>query len=126
MRHAHRAYEADHAHLSMDEIVKIAHDAAPRRLDVTQLDSATGAIHWPVVLQDLRYIGDRDELDHLFKVSPMSAGLIDSDTYRGIYRSCEQLKTQLRANLKEYSANDFEDAMHFIESLRHEAQLPHG
>ena len=126
MRQAHRTYEADHTHLTMDEITKIAQDAAPKQLDVTQLDSATGVIHWPIILQDIRYIGARDELDHQFKVRSISAGSIDADSYRDIQGNCEQLKTQLRDNINEYSANDFEHARHFIENLEYEAKFPHG
>ena len=55
MRHAHRIYEADHSRLSLAEITKIAEDAAPKRLDITQVDSATGHISWPIVLDDTRY-----------------------------------------------------------------------
>jgi hypothetical protein len=126
MRHAHRAYESDRTHLTMDEITKIAQEAAPKRLDVTEIDSATGKIQWPIILQESPYASARDELDHLFQLRAVSAGPIDSDSYRDIHHQCEQLRAQLKANIKEYSARDFEQAKHFIDSLAYETRFPHG
>src|SRR6185369_10022854 len=67
MRQTHKAYVASNiTRLSTDELNKIAQDQAPKRLDVTQLDSTTGVIHWPIILQGSKYIAARDDLDRLF------------------------------------------------------------
>jgi hypothetical protein len=126
MRHAHRVYEADHMRLSMGEITKIAEDAAPKRLDLTQLDSATGHISWPIVLHDARYAKMRAELETLYRLRAITGGPIDAETYRSIQRACKQFKDELKANIQEYSANDFEHAKHFLDSLEYEVHFPRG
>jgi hypothetical protein len=126
MRQAHRAYEGDHSRLTMDEITKIAQDSAPKRLDITQLDSATGKIAWPTILQDARYASDCDQLETLYRLRATSTGPIDAETFRDIRNICEQLKAELKSNIKEYSVNDFEQGKHFLDSLGYEAHFPRG
>jgi hypothetical protein len=126
MRQAHRTYEGDHSRLTMEEITKIAEDSAPRRLDITQLDSATGKIAWPTILQDARYVSDCDQLDALYRLRATSTGPIDAETFRDIRNICEQLKSELKSNIKEYSVNDFEHGKHFLDSLGYEAHFPRG
>jgi hypothetical protein len=124
MRQAHRAYIADHTRLSMDEITKIAHDAAPKRLDAEQLDPTTGKIHWPIILQDPKYIEACDELDNLFKSRATISGFIGAESYRDINKGCDKLFGLLKSNIDEYSPNDFQQAKHFIDSLRYESKFP--
>ncbi|HVU90151.1 MAG TPA: hypothetical protein VHD36_22660 [Pirellulales bacterium] len=124
MRQAHRAYIADHTRLSMDEITKIAHDAAPKRLDAEQLDPTTGRIHWPIILQDPKYIDVCDELENLFKSRATISGFIGAESYRDINKACDRLMGLLKSNLDEYSPNDFEQAKHFVDSLRYESKFP--
>ena len=126
MRQAHRAYEANRTHLTMEEITKIAQDAAPKRLDIAQLDSTTGKITWPTILREARYNSDRDRLDTLYRLAPCQAVALDADTYREIWNASEHFKAQLKANLKDYSAKDFEQARHFLDSLRYEAHFSQG
>ncbi|HEY1598704.1 MAG TPA: hypothetical protein VGG64_03835 [Pirellulales bacterium] len=124
MRQAHRAYIADHTRLSMDEITKIAQDAAPKRMDAEQLDPHTGRVNWPIILQDAKYIDITDELDNLYKARATSSGFIGAESYRDINKATEKLMQSLKVNIDEYNANDYEKARHFIENLRYEAKFP--
>jgi hypothetical protein len=124
MRQAHRAYIADHTRLSMDEITKIAHDAAPKRLEAEQLDPTTGKIHWPIILQDPKYVEACDELDDLYKSRATISGFIGAESYRDINKACDRLMGMLKSNISEYSPNDFEQAKHFVDSLRYESKFP--
>jgi hypothetical protein len=124
MRQAHRAYIADHTRLSMDEITKIAHDAAPKRLDGEQLDPTTGKIHWPIILQDPKYIEACDELDNLYRSRATISGFIGAESYRDINNACDKLMQSLKTNIGEYTPNDFEQAKHFVDSLRYESKFP--
>jgi len=127
MRQTHKEYAAANiTRLSTDELNKIAQDEAAKRLDVTQLDSTTGVIHWPIILQDKQFIADRDDLDRLFKIRAMATGPIDVESYQDIHRTCERLQEQLKANIDHYRGSDFEHARHFVESLAHEGTLPNG
>jgi hypothetical protein len=124
MRREHRAYVADHTRLSMDEITKIANDAAPKRLDATQLDPTTGKIAWPIILQDPRYVALTDELENLYKSRAVASNFVGAENYQSINRTCEDLLNLLRANIDEYQPNDFIQARRFVESLRYESRFP--
>jgi len=126
MRQSHRAYVADHSRLSMDEITKIAQDASPKRMDDHQLDPLTGKVNWPLILQDPKYVEVTDELENLYKQRATSSGFIGAESYRDINKSCEKLMQLLKSNLDEYSAGDYEQARHFVESLRYESRFPSG
>ena len=124
MRREHRAYVSDHTRLSMDEITKIASDAAPERLDATQLDTTTGKIAWPIILQDPRYVVLTDELENLYKSRAIASNFVGAENYQNINKTCEDLLNLLKANIDEYQPNDFIQARRFIESLRYESRFP--
>ena len=126
MRQSHRAYVADHSRLSMDEITRIAQDAAPKRMDDHQLDPVSGKVNWPLILQDPKYVEVTDELDNLYKQRATSSGFIGAESYRDINKGCERLMQLLKANIDEYRAADYEQARHFIDSLRYESRFPAG
>jgi len=119
MRQAHRAYENSHARLSPDEAEKIAHAAHAPRLDATQLDPATGTIHWPALLDDVRYRQTREEIDQLYKSRAAAAGKIDAEGYLAINKACQGLLEQLQRHIDEYSPNDYLQARRFVEGLRY-------
>lgn len=56
----------------------------------------------------------------------ITGGPSDAETYRSIRSACEHFKDELKANIKEYSANDFEHAKHFLDSLEYEVHFPNG
>jgi hypothetical protein len=127
MRQTHKSYVASNiTRLSTDELNKIAQDQAPKRLDATQFNSATGTIHWPIILRDTSFIAQRDDLDHLFKVRATAVGSSDPEAYLEIRRTCDLLQDALKARLNEYSAADYEHARHFIESLANEGASATG
>jgi hypothetical protein len=124
MRQAHRAYMASHSRLSMDEITKIASDAAPKRADATQLDPATGKITWPISLEDRRYVALTDELENLYWQRATVSGSINAGTYRNIRRACDELLSSLKRNISDYRPDDFISASRLVKSLRYEARFP--
>jgi len=125
MRQAHKAYVASNiTRLSTDELNKIARDASPKRLDVTQLDPITGRINWPIILRDPRYAEPIDDLDNLFKARATTSGFIGAETYLGIDKACTRLIDLLRSNINEYSSRDYMGASRFLESLRFDARTP--
>ncbi len=118
LRQAHRAYENNHARLSQEDAVRIAQAGHVRRLDATQLDPATGTIHWPALLDDARYVTVRNDIEHLYKSRAAAAGKIDAESYLAINKSCENLLQQLKQHIDEYNPNDYLQARHFVEGLR--------
>jgi hypothetical protein len=117
MRQAHRAGDAKGDRLSAADVAKFAHDAAPHELDPAQADPQTGKISWPVILQDVRYIEGRDEVENLYRTR-VSGDKLDAESYLAYNKSCDALLQTLKANIKDYSPNDYQQARHFIENLR--------
>ena len=118
---AHRGHDASQDRLSMQDVTRIAHDAAPHDLDVNQANPATGKISWPVILQDARFIEDRDEVESLYR-SRANSGKFDAESYLAFNKSCETLLHTLKASIGAFSANDYQQARHFVEDLRASAK----
>ncbi len=87
MRQAHRGHDASQDRLSMQDVTRIAHDAAPHDLDVNQANPTTGKIAWPVILQDARFIEDRDEVEHLYRSRATRASSTPKVTWRSTNRA---------------------------------------
>ncbi|HVU88138.1 MAG TPA: hypothetical protein VHD36_12540 [Pirellulales bacterium] len=117
MRQAHRASDARSDRLSAADVTKLAHDAAPHELDATQADPKTGKIRWPVILQDVRYIEGREEVENLYRTR-VSGNQSDAESYLAYNKSCEALLQTLKANIADYAPNDYQQARHFVENLR--------
>jgi hypothetical protein len=117
MRQAHRTNDASRTRLSTEDAAKIAHAAAPRVPESSQFDPATGNVSWPVILQDARYIETRDELENHYR-SQVAGAKPDAESYLAFNKSCETLLGELKANMRDYSANDYQQARHFVEGLR--------
>ncbi len=124
MRQAHRDFIAVKDRMSTDEINKIARDAAPKRLDASQLDPITGQINWPVILRDQRYAASCGDIENLYRMRASTSGFIGSEAYLKIGQACDKLMEELKANLNEYDPKSFQVARHFIDSLRYEVQVP--
>ncbi|MBI2823843.1 MAG: hypothetical protein HYX69_04025 [Planctomycetia bacterium] len=122
MRRLHKAFIEDHHRMTMDEINKVAKEEAPKRLDPTRFDRATGQIDWPIILRDPKYAKLTGELEELFRTR-VSTGYVTSENYLKIRQDCDKLVEQLRANVALYSADDFEEARHFLDDLRYEAHF---
>ena len=123
MRREHRAYVSDHTRLSMDEITKIASDAAPKR---SMPRSSTR--------RRARLPGRSFCKTRAMSRSPTSwrtctnraiaSNFVGAENYQNINKTCEDLLNLLKANIDEYQPNDFIQARRFIESLRYESRFP--
>ncbi len=110
--------------LSQDQLYRIAADAAPKRPTASKLDPITGQINWPIIMRDPRYEEDMKRLEALFAERAARHGNIGASTYREIEATCEALLAELRANIKEYSGNDYAPAKTLLEGLAYEARFP--
>lgn len=109
-----------------EDWVRLAKEAAPRRLSPGELDYVTGGIAWPRVLQGNEYSQLRDELESLFSKRADMGGSIGPEGFLKIRETTNALMAQLRQNIKRYPANEYIDARRFIESLAHEARFTSG
>ena len=53
-----------------------------------------------------------------------NSGKFDAESYLAFNKSCETLLHTLKANIGAFSANDFQQAQHFVEDLRARPNLP--
>jgi hypothetical protein len=98
--------------LSTEQYVRLARDQAPDSLTPTQLDPLTGTIGWPAALRQPQYAAFRTRLDKLLQ--DRASGYL---VFGEIQKACEEFQAQLKADLPNFSANDYVAAKKFLDSL---------
>ena len=109
--------------ITIEEAIKIAHDALPPPLDDTKLNPATGRIAYPDALRDWRYDDLRIDVDAFFKQKAVT-GSVDFNELQQVETILNLLHAELKSNLSQYRANDYGNAVTFIEQLKYEARRP--
>ena len=113
-----------HPAITMEEAIKLAHDAAPARLGDAELDQVTGRITYPEALRDERYVGLREDVDAFFRRRATTHGSVDFNDLQHVETIIDLLNAELRSNVARYAAGDYGHAATFIERLGHEAKMP--
>ncbi len=108
-----------------------AKDAAPDRLKSVQLDSITGRINWPTLLQQAQYAPLRAQLESDFEQRAERHGAIGPDVALNINSATNQMLQLLEDELQQSRVNNtplpsylYIDAKKFIQSLAYEARFP--
>ncbi|MEI6367732.1 MAG: hypothetical protein WCP23_11660 [Planctomycetota bacterium] len=109
--------------ITIEEAIKIAHDALPPPLDDTKLNPATGRIAYPDALRDWRYDDLRIDVDAFFKQKAVT-GSVDFNELQQVETILNLLHAELKSNLSQYRAGDYGNAVTFIEQLKYEARRP--
>lgn len=109
--------------ITIEEAIKIAHDALPPPLDDTKLNPATGRIAYPDALRDWRYDDLRVDVDTFFKQKAVT-GSVDFNELQQVETILNLLHAELKSNFSQYSAGDYGNAVTFIEQLKYEARRP--
>jgi hypothetical protein len=109
--------------LSSEQLASIARDRAPNPLRTSDYDPVTGAISWPAVLRDDRFGEYRDPLDVLFRDRAAAGGDLTVQQFNQVRDLTGGMLSALKADIRNYSANDYLRARNFITSLAHEAQI---
>jgi hypothetical protein len=110
--------------LSYEAAVRIAREKAPNRPSNSQLDAVTGAIAWPIVLQDPIFEDQRQELEAAFAERAQTSGSIGFATFQKIDTVCGAMLSRLQENLKSFPPQEYTVARNFITGLRFEARFP--
>jgi len=109
--------------ITIEEAIKIAHDALPPPLDDTKLNPATGRIAYPDALRDWRYDDLRIDVDAFFKQKAVT-GSVDFNELQQVETILNLLHAELKSNLSQYRAGDYGNAVTFVEQLKYEARRP--
>lgn len=98
----------------------------PKPLSPSQFDPAHGVLHWPQVLRNKDFDNDRHRLEGLFteaSANPQESGL-GTENYREIEHSIDDLHNKLRAQIDNYSPDEYIPAEEFLRSLAYQARSP--
>jgi len=128
MRRINQAYQQSQkpAPGSPDTWARLARQAAPNRLETTQLDPVNGAIRWPGGLQGEIFRKDRETLDHLFSERALLHGAIGVESNQKIRSTVANLLETLKSRINDYTPRMYIDLRNFVNSLGFEASLPTG
>lgn len=109
---------------SRSDLASYAKARAPDRASPRQLDSYTGRIQWPVVLQGQAFARQRQELEQLYAKHAAAGGGINTAEYAEIQRVATGLEADLKKQLQSTTPEQYMYARKFLASLRYEARFP--
>jgi len=110
--------------ITQEQAIRMARDAAPRRLSSTQLDPVTGHIQYPIVLMDEPFAPYRQRLDQLFAQRASTGGSMSFDDFQAIQETVTDFIEALKQRVGKYAAGDYGSARTFLDSLAHESRFP--
>ncbi len=129
MREANRAYRAKERgpRPSMEDLVRYAQAGKPARLSPSELDSVSGGVSWPTLLQKEEFAEQRKQLEELF-TKRAEQGSLGPDQLTEIRRLTTSMIDDLKEQLQERKVTqmDYVSAKRFLESLSFEARTPVG
>ncbi len=106
-----------------EQLFRLAKDATPKRLSPAELDPVTGQVNWPAVLKSDVFATYREPLDELFADRANASGKIDLQQYQEIRRNIQDLRAELKGQIKDLPPQVFSSANAFLKQLEHEVQL---
>lgn len=112
---------------SIEAIGRYARDARPSALSPSELDSLTGRINWPILLQHEMFQASRAGLEELFDRWAVSRNLGAADRfgaqeYLAILQLTGEMIEQLRGQIQLLPPQDYLNAKRFLERLAFEVQ----
>jgi hypothetical protein len=94
--------------------------AAPKALSESEFNPKTGRVRWPELLLASEYESPRGELEQLLQ--QRATGSLDDEGQAKARTAAEQMRSTLRANIRNLPADDYLAAQRFLESLTHSIQ----
>ena len=120
----HAMQAAEHGpRVTSAEAEKLAHDALPHRLTVSELASETGRIDYPEVLRDPRYDAFRGDVDDFFARRAATHGSMSFTDLQHVATILELWHAELANHIDAYAAGPYGHAVSFLERLDVEAHL---
>jgi hypothetical protein len=108
---------------SSEQMARFAADGMPDRSSGSQVDSVTGDISWPAMLQAPKFDEYRDTLDSLFRNRAETGSMMGRDAKFKARSTCDAFDKALRGEVRELSPSEFIEGRRFIDMLRYEATL---
>ncbi|MBN2475871.1 MAG: hypothetical protein JXB62_14765 [Pirellulales bacterium] len=105
------------------DLVRFAEMGKPDRLSPAELDAATGAVSWPLLLQAEEFAVHRAVLERNF-AQRARQGTMQTTQQARVEQMTRAMLEELRQFVRDVGAREYTVARRFIESLAHEARQP--
>lgn len=110
---------------STEQLRRIAAAGKPAAVSPSDLDSATGVISWPTVLEREEYEPFRADLEEVF-ARRADTGRMEAADLEQAEESSQGMIAELKSHVREIPSHKYIAARRFVESLAYEAQQPAG
>ncbi len=112
-----------------EDYERYARAARPAPLSPSELDTITGRVNWPILLQDDRFASMRAELEELLDRWAVSRNLGHRDSFGAeqhlaVRRTADQLTEELREEVRNLPPQDYIAAKRFLRSLEYQVLQP--
>jgi hypothetical protein len=101
---------------TMEQLARMARDAGPRPVSPDEMNSATGKIAWPEVLQEDRFADRRATLDALSAKKAAHGSLSFSDQMAA-RKAIESMYAGLKSQIRDVPPQDYVASHSFLRSL---------
>ncbi|NQU21815.1 MAG: hypothetical protein HQ567_11080 [Candidatus Nealsonbacteria bacterium] len=127
MRRANKAYRAAEKgpKPTMEQLVRLAQDGAPKRLSPSELDTVTGSVNWPRALQADSFANQRTSLEAAFARRGTNS-VIGTKDYTLVRNETTAMLADLKKQVRDMPPQEYSNARKFLESLAYEATQPAG
>jgi hypothetical protein len=110
-------------HPTVEQLQRIAATGRPAPLSPSEVDTATGAIAWPILLQEDDYRTFRSDVEGVF-AQRAATGALSPDAVGKAKQATEAMLAELKSRVWDVSQQDYIAARRFIESLAYEVRSP--
>jgi hypothetical protein len=123
--HSMKTEYADTIEMNRQQLEKLAHQYAPKRLTPSEYSRLSGTVCWPLPFQEYpRFAGDRARIDALFaERTPYNSGVLSRNCVE-VREAVERMKSTLRSMLGELDPTTYVLAESFLTRLAYEAKFP--
>jgi hypothetical protein len=127
MRKMNRAYQAEERgpRPTMEQIVRMAQSGMPKELSPSQLDSISGKINWPALLNTPTYAESRKKIEDVFAKRAKYGGMAFDDE-QTLWQTTNAMLEQLNDQIRDVPPASYLASKKFIQSLAYEGQKPSG
>jgi hypothetical protein len=110
---------------TVSDFARYARAGRPQRPSPGELDTFSGRLFWPIVLQGEAFVQPRSALEELFKLRALNRRMELSE-YLQARQAVEAMAATLRDQIRQVPPDDYVAARRFLTSLAYEAQSPVG
>jgi hypothetical protein len=101
---------------TMEQLIRIAKEGAPKPLSPNQMDPVNGQLNWPSALQQDMFASQRGEVDQLFTMRARYGGLGYADQMK-VRQTIDAMAAQLKEQIEQIPPQDFVACRSFLQRV---------